>query len=87
MILINLLNFLDNIIWSLLKITLISCNKFNFNFKCVYINEIGLKNCNRNATRCDILIQSKILQGGTSLAKSKGAKMGKRSLPYHVGRG
>ena len=36
-------NTLDNIIQSLLKISLISCNKFNCNFKFIYINETCLK--------------------------------------------
>ena len=43
---------LDNFIQSLLKISLIWCNKLNYNYKYIYINETGFINNKKKINRC-----------------------------------
>ena len=68
-----LLNTLDNIIQSLLKISLIWCYQLNSNIKYIYINikkslfilikwVIYIKNCNKHGLRWNRLTWSRVLQ-------------------------
>ena len=84
-----LLNTLNNIIQFLLNISLIWYNKFNCNFKYIYINETDYtkKNSNKLGARCERLTKSKVLWSKRSLMKSQGVGMMQNNLPSHAGWG
>ena len=94
-----MLNTLNNIIQFLLNINLIWYNKFNCNFKYIYIKRIDFstifnctifilqKNRNKHGAGCERLTERKVLRSKRSLEKFQGVGMRQSNLPSHTGWG